>query len=125
MLAEKNNAIKNAVSTLYHISQDDMIRQRCERRKEYYIHEQRQKEYQEQLENDLREEIIRADSAEARADSAEARADSAEARADSAEARADSAEARADSTEAELAAEREQVKKLTAQIEAMKKSSTP
>ncbi len=90
MLAEKNTAIKNAVSTLYHISQDDMIRQRCERRREYYIHEQKQKEYREQLENDLLEEISRADSAEA-----------------------------------QLAAERQKVKELSAQIEAMKKNSTP
>ena len=39
MIAKDNPAIDQAITTVFHVSQDELIRQAAERREEYYIHE--------------------------------------------------------------------------------------
>lgn len=116
-MADKSEAIGNAVVTLHQLSEDEKIKLQCEARERYWMDWQssmrtnfEKGQAAERLNTEKERE--RADSEAKRADSEKARADSATQRADLETKRADSEKARADSAEREILRLKKELTKL-------------
>ncbi len=72
MLAQKDEYIKDASATIYHLSQEEKIRLQCEAREDYYRTQRDRQIIQERLAADLKKkeaELVEKDSAIAEKDS--------------------------------------------------------